>query len=74
MSRVCQKHERAMVDREGRAICLVCEGEKARAEQVSEQRRAAGKKGGPARAAALSPERRREISRLANEARWGKRP
>ena len=31
-----------------------------------------GKKGGPARAAALSPERRSEIARLAVQARWKK--
>jgi hypothetical protein len=29
-----------------------------------------GKKGGPARAAALSPERRKEIARKAAEKRW----
>ena len=31
-----------------------------------------GKRGGPARAAALSPERRKEIARLAVQARWTK--
>ncbi len=31
-----------------------------------------GKRGGPARAAALSPERRKEIARLAVQARWKK--
>ncbi len=31
-----------------------------------------GKRGGPARAAALSPERRREIAKLAVQARWKK--
>ena len=31
-----------------------------------------GKKGGPARAVALSPERRSEIARLAVQARWEK--
>jgi hypothetical protein len=31
-----------------------------------------GKKGGPARAKKLSPERRREIARKAARARWGK--
>jgi len=30
----------------------------------------AGRRGGPARAAALSPERRREIAVKANKARW----
>jgi hypothetical protein len=32
--------------------------------------RKGGMKGGPARAAALSPARRREIARLAARARW----
>ncbi len=32
-----------------------------------------GKKGGPARAAKLSPERRREIARAAAKARWSKK-
>lgn len=35
--------------------------------------RKGGLKGGPARAKALSPERRREISRKAIAARWAKR-
>lgn len=34
--------------------------------------RRGGKKGGPARAQALSPERRREIARQAVLARWAK--
>jgi hypothetical protein len=38
-----------------------------------EQRRKAGRLGGPARAALLTPERRREIARLASVARWSKR-
>lgn len=50
-------------------------------EALREQQRAtlaayaveAGRKGGPARAAALTPERRREISRLGNEARKARR-
>lgn len=32
-----------------------------------------GRKGGPARAAKLSPERRQEIARNAAKARWAKR-
>lgn len=32
-----------------------------------------GKKGGPARAAALSPKRRKEIARLAAQKRWRKK-
>ncbi len=35
--------------------------------------RKGGKKGGPARAAALTPERRREIAQNAVAARWGKK-
>ena len=34
--------------------------------------RLGGMRGGPARAAALSPKRRREIARAAAQARWGK--
>lgn len=33
--------------------------------------RLGGKKGGPARAAKLTPEQRKEIARKAAEARWG---
>lgn len=33
--------------------------------------RKGGKKGGPARAAALSPKRRKEIAQKADAARWG---
>ncbi len=36
-------------------------------------RRVGGVKGGPARAKALTPERRKEIARAAADARWGKR-
>jgi hypothetical protein len=34
---------------------------------------ALGKKGGPARAASLTPERRAEIAKKAAEKRWGKK-
>jgi hypothetical protein len=34
---------------------------------------AMGKKGGPARAASMTPERRREIAQRAAETRWGKK-
>lgn len=34
--------------------------------------RKGGKKGGPARAAALTPKRRKEIAKKAAETRWGK--
>jgi hypothetical protein len=37
-----------------------------------EYARKGGLKGGKARASSLSPERRREIARLAAERRWGK--
>lgn len=36
--------------------------------------RRGGKKGGKARADALTPERRREIAQAAAKARWGERP
>jgi hypothetical protein len=36
--------------------------------------RKGGKKGGPARAASLSPEKRSEIAKKAAAARWSKRP
>ena len=36
--------------------------------------RIGGRKGGHARAAALSPERRRDIARDAARARWGRKP
>lgn len=39
--------------------------------EASEFARKGGKKGGAARAAALSPERKSEIARLAAERRWG---
>jgi hypothetical protein len=35
--------------------------------------RLGGRQGGPARAAVLSPERRKEIAVKANRARWGRR-
>ena len=40
--------------------------------RVSQARTAAGRAGGPARAAALSPERRKAIAVKANRARWGR--
>jgi hypothetical protein len=39
----------------------------------SENGKKAGKIGGPARAAALSPKRRKQIAKKAAQARWGKR-
>lgn len=41
-------------------------------EEFNEARSKAGKKGGPARAKALTPEQREEIARIAAEARWKK--
>lgn len=45
------------------------------AEETATEKRAskAGKKGGPARAKALTPEQRSEIAILAAQARWKKR-
>lgn len=40
--------------------------------RIAESARAGGEKGGPARAAALSPRRRSEIARNAAAARWQK--
>ena len=45
---------------------------KARSEAARILGRLGGKKGGPARAAKLSPKRRREIAQKAAKARWGK--
>jgi hypothetical protein len=42
-------------------------------EILSDRGRRAGLAGGPARAAALSPRRRRQIARKAAQARWNKR-
>lgn len=44
--------------------------EKKEDKPVSAMRRAAGRIGGPARAAKLTPEQRREIAVKANKARW----
>lgn len=41
-------------------------------DRVTLRAKTAGKKGGPARAAALSPEQRADIARTAAEARWKK--
>jgi hypothetical protein len=40
---------------------------------LTKRARAAGRKGGPARSAALSPEQRTEIARAGAAARWKKR-
>jgi hypothetical protein len=46
--------------------------EKKEDKSVSATRRAAGRIGGPARAAKLTPEQRKEIAVKANKARWKK--
>lgn len=45
-------------------------GDRSHEEAVREGRSRGGRKGGPARAASLSPERRAEIARAAAKARW----
>jgi hypothetical protein len=40
--------------------------------KIGKRARGAGKRGGPARAAALTPEQRSEIARVAAAARWKK--
>lgn len=40
--------------------------------RIKELNAKGGRKGGPARAAKLSPERRKEIARIAALARWGR--
>jgi ribosomal protein L44E len=63
--------------RKSSGACRAC-GRAAEADRICEAARDLGRlgglKGGPARAASLSPERRSEISRAGAEARWGKRP
>lgn len=52
----------------------IATGEASDQEETTYTKRAskAGKKGGPARARSLTPERRSEIARLAAQARWKK--
>ena len=52
----------------------IATGETRDPEETTYARRAskAGKKGGPARARALTPEKRSEIARMAAQARWKK--
>ncbi len=53
----------------------IASGEKTEAEKTVNEKRAskAGKKGGPARAKALTPSQRSEISSIAAQARWKKK-
>lgn len=57
-----------------RHVVDVATGEIDETEESPKERRArnAGWKGGPARARALTPDRRSEIARLAAQARWKK--
>jgi hypothetical protein len=59
----------------GRLIVDIATGQVEEREETKVENRArgAGKKGGPARAASLTPEQRSEIARLAAAARWKKR-
>ncbi len=58
----------------GKAIIDIATGNVETAPESGLQRRAkaGGRKGGPARSAALTPEQRSEIARAAAEARWKK--
>lgn len=53
----------------------IASGDVAEAKETATEKRAstAGKKGGPARAASLTPEQRSEIAKIAASARWKKR-
>jgi hypothetical protein len=55
-------------------IVDIASGEASEAEETAFAKRAskAGTKGGPARAASLTPEQRSEIARVAASARWKK--
>ena len=58
----------------GKLIVDIATGQVEEPEETKTEQRArgAGKKGGPARAASLSPEQRSEIARVAAAARWKK--
>jgi hypothetical protein len=53
----------------------IASGDVEEAEMTATEKRAstAGKKGGPARAASLTPEQRSEIASAASQARWKKK-
>jgi len=59
----------------GKLIVDIATGqvEESRETRPTERARSAGRKGGPARATALTPEQRSEIARVAAAARWKKR-
>ena len=58
----------------GKLIVDIATGQVEEPQETKTVKRAqtAGKKGGPARAAALTPEQRSEIARVASAARWKK--
>jgi hypothetical protein len=58
----------------GKLIVDIATGQVQEPEETKTTKRAqaAGKKGGPARAASLTPEERAEIARIAASARWKK--
>jgi hypothetical protein len=58
----------------GKLIVDIATGQVEEPEETKTAKRAqsAGKKGGPSRAAALTPEQRSEIARVAATARWKK--
>lgn len=58
-----------LIRKELRRLRVTPDGEPA----VPSQQSSAGTQGGKARAAALSPERRKEIAKAASNARWGNR-
>jgi hypothetical protein len=71
---VCGGKERNILDLNRNAFRVVKSlTEEKTANPRSKNARAAGRRGGPARAQVLSPERRREIAEHANQARWGQR-
>jgi hypothetical protein len=66
MPEQCPVHEQNRTRWGAALVCKACT-------PISQRMSDMGKLGGPARAKALSKERLREISRMGNEARWGKR-
>lgn len=55
------------------AVTALTSENKGDKDRISRSRRSSGRRGGAARAVALSPERRREIAVEANRARWLKK-
>ncbi len=62
------------ISQRAKLIVDIATGETVEPQETPTEKRAsrAGKKGGPARAKALTPEQRSEIARLAADARWKK--